>query len=32
MTEGGYKKDRFPNLQGEIFDCLICAKVVKSPQ
>jgi hypothetical protein len=32
MSMGGYRKERFPNLQGEIFDCLICHNIVKSPK
>lgn len=30
--QGGYDKSRFINLQGEIFDCPICSKVVKFPK
>lgn len=32
MAHCGYDKERFPNLQGEIFDCLICQCVVKDPK
>lgn len=32
MNESGYPKERFPNLQGEIFDCLICLEVVNNPK
>jgi len=28
----GYDKERFPNLNGESFDCIICACVVKNPR
>lgn len=30
MDNFGYDKDRFPNLQGEMFDCIICSCVVKA--
>lgn len=32
MTQLGYDKSRFPNLQGELFDCVICNQVVKKPK
>lgn len=32
MSQSGYKKNRFPNLQGEIFDCTICQNVVQNPK
>ena len=28
----GYDKERFPNLQGDQFDCLICQMVVTDPK
>jgi len=30
--EFGYDKDRFVNLTGESFDCLICSQVVRFPK
>lgn len=32
MADQGYDKSRFPNLQGELFDCILCNKVVKKPK
>jgi hypothetical protein len=32
MSNFGYDKDRFPNLKGETFDCLICSCIVKNPK
>ena len=32
MATTGYKKERFTQLQGEMFDCTICQNVVKGPK
>ena len=30
--DSGYDKDRFPNLTGDQFDCIICHMVVVNPK
>ena len=32
MDDYGYDSDLFPNLQGEMFNCIICSNVVKKPK
>ena len=32
MEDSGYSKERFPNLTGEAFDCLICQEVTRNPK
>lgn len=32
MADFGYDKDRFPNLNSDMFDCPICTNVVRKPK